>query len=54
LGNEDDASAAMSAYLAENPQMTVSRVKEIETGTWTAPGVLDRYLAAIEDSGMPL
>lgn len=54
LGNENDASAAMSAYLAENPQMTVSRVKEIETGTWTAPGVLDRYLAAIEDSGMPL
>ena len=53
LGNEEEARSAMSALLAENSNMTVSRVKEIETGTWKAPGALDRYLAAIEAAGMP-
>ena len=53
LEDNDGAKAAMSAYLAENPQMTVSRVREIETGTWKAPGALDRFLAAMEAAGMP-
>ncbi len=53
LGNEPDAKSAMAEYLAENPGSTISRVKEIETGMWTAPGALDRYLAAMEAAGMP-
>ena len=54
LGNDKEAREAMFEYLAENPQMTVSRVREIETGTWTAPGALDRYLVALEAAEMPL
>ncbi len=54
LGNDQEAREAMSDYMAENPQMTVSQVREIETGTWTAPGALDRYLVALEAAEMPL
>ncbi|MEM8631604.1 MAG: winged helix-turn-helix domain-containing protein [Pseudomonadota bacterium] len=53
LEDKESAEAAMSTYLAENPRMTVSRVREIETGTWKAPGALDRYLVAMEAAGMP-
>lgn len=54
LNDQESAEVAMAAYLADNPQMTVTRVREIESGTWTAPGSLDRYLAALEAAGMPL
>lgn len=54
LGDEQAARRAMSEYLRENPDWTVSRVMEIETGMWTAPGSLDRYLLALEAAGMPL
>lgn len=53
LEDSESAEAAMSTYLAENAQMTVSRVREVETGTWKAPGALDRYLVAMEAAGMP-
>ncbi|MDU8913428.1 winged helix-turn-helix domain-containing protein [Aestuariicoccus sp. MJ-SS9] len=53
-GDEDEAARAMAAYLAENPDWTVSRVRDIETRIWTAPGALDRWLVAMEASGMPL
>lgn len=53
LGNFSEARSVMSEYLAENPGSTISRVKEIETGMWTAPGALDRYLVALETAGMP-
>lgn len=53
LGNEEEAKSAMAEYLVENPGSTIARVKEIETGMWTAPGALDRYLAAMDAAGMP-
>jgi TolB-like protein/DNA-binding winged helix-turn-helix (wHTH) protein/Tfp pilus assembly protein PilF len=53
IGDEDNATKAMAAYLAENPAWTVSRVRGIESRMWTAPGVLDRWLVAMEASGMP-
>lgn len=53
LGNDDAAANAMQEYLAENPTWAVSREREINTGMWTAPGVLDRWLEALEASGLP-
>lgn len=54
LGNREKASRAMQAYLAENPGWTVSRERAVNTGVWTAPGALDRWLVALEAAGMPL
>ncbi|TNF20861.1 MAG: adenylate cyclase [Rhodobacteraceae bacterium] len=54
LGNQGKATEAMAAYLAENPAWTVSRERAINTGMWTAPGALDRWLVAMESAGMPL
>jgi tetratricopeptide (TPR) repeat protein len=53
LGNEEKAAKAMADYLSENPAWTVSRVRDIESRMWTAPGALDRWLAAMEATGMP-
>ncbi|AXI53650.1 hypothetical protein C1J05_03230 [Sulfitobacter sp. JL08] len=54
LGNTEKATMAMTDYVAENPKWTVSRERSINTDMWIAPGVLDRWLAAMEASGMPL
>ncbi|WP_246162268.1 winged helix-turn-helix domain-containing tetratricopeptide repeat protein [Roseovarius faecimaris] len=53
-GNEDEAKRAMSDYLSENPNWTVERVRNIEERIWKAPGALERWLLAMEASGMPL
>ena len=53
LGDHLKAGAAMDAYLAENPDWTITKVREVNAGMWTAPGALDRWLAAMEASGMP-
>ena len=54
LGNSKKATLAMTAYLAENPTWTVSKERDINTGMWTAPGSLDRWLSALEAAGMPI
>ena len=54
LGNHGEASEAMAAYLSDNPSWTVSQERAINTGMWTAPGALERWLTAMETSGMPL
>jgi tetratricopeptide (TPR) repeat protein len=54
LGDTDEAKAAMAAFLGENPDWTVARERGIITGIWRAPGLADRWLAALEASGMPL
>ena len=53
---EDPAKAkeAMATYTTENPNWTLSRERDVNTGMWTAPGALDRWLEAMEASGMPL
>jgi len=53
LGNQEKATTAMQDYLAENPTWTLSREREINTGMWTAPGALERWLNALELAGMP-
>lgn len=52
-GNEAEAKRAMSDYLIENPNWTVERVRGIEERIWKAPDALDRWLVAMEASGMP-
>ncbi len=54
LGNHGEASEAMAAYLSDNPSWTVTQERAINTGMWTAPGALERWLTAMETSGMPL
>ncbi|WP_171241104.1 adenylate/guanylate cyclase domain-containing protein [Ruegeria sp. HKCCA5491] len=54
LGNGEEAKKAMTDYLAENPDWTVARERDVNAGLWIAPGVLDRWLGAMESSGMPL
>lgn len=54
LGSPDKAAQAMASFVAENPSWTVSRERAVNTGMWTAPGVLDRWLIALESTGMPL
>ena len=54
LGNLDKAAKAMTEYLTENPKWTVSRERAVVTGMLTAPGLLDRWLIAMEAAGMPL
>jgi tetratricopeptide (TPR) repeat protein len=53
LGNAEAASEAIDAYIAQNPGYTLARIKEDETGMWTAPGALDRWLATMEAVGVP-
>ena len=53
LGNHDEAAKAMEAYLAENSDWTVDRERADNTGMWTAPGALERWLTAMEATGMP-
>ncbi|MGI9368322.1 MAG: adenylate/guanylate cyclase domain-containing protein [Ruegeria sp.] len=54
LGNQDKATQAMAEYTNENPNWTVSRERDVNTGMWTAAGALDRWLEAMEATGMPL
>ncbi|CUH48781.1 tetratricopeptide repeat protein [Ruegeria atlantica] len=54
LGNDEEAKQAMTVYIAENPDWTVSREQDVNVGLWIAPGILDRWLGAMESSGMPL
>lgn len=54
LGETEKATKAMADFVAENPEWSVSRERDVLTGMWTAPGVLDRWLEALEASGMPL
>ncbi|SDJ43308.1 winged helix-turn-helix domain-containing protein [Lutimaribacter saemankumensis] len=54
LGNSDKAKAAMSDFLGENPDWTVTRERAVITGVWAAPGLADRWLAAMIATGMPL
>ena len=53
LGNISEARAAMRAYRAQNPGYTLARIRSDETGMWTAPGALDRWLLAMETVGVP-
>lgn len=53
LDNSDKASAAMAEFLRENPDWTVTREQAVITGMWTAPGLADRWLAAMIATGMP-
>lgn len=53
LEEPDKAAKAMAEYERENPTWTVSRERDVNTGVWTAPGVLDRWLDAMKASGMP-
>jgi class 3 adenylate cyclase/TolB-like protein len=54
LGNAAKADQAMGVYMGENPGWTVSRERDVNLGLWIAPGVLERWLEAMEASGMPL
>lgn len=54
LGQADKAKVAMQAFLKEHPEWTVTRERSVITGMWTAPGLADRWLTALEASGMPL
>lgn len=54
LGDQQEAAKAIAEYIADNPNWTLSRERSANTGMWTAPGVLERWLAALEASGMPL
>ncbi len=53
-GDRDKAVKAMADYIAENPDWTVSRERSVNSGMWTAPGALDRWLTAMEAAEMPL
>ncbi len=54
LGNVEKARQAMTVYVTENPGWTVSRERDVNSGLWIAQGALDRWLEAMESSGMPL
>ncbi|MEX0320444.1 MAG: adenylate/guanylate cyclase domain-containing protein [Ruegeria sp.] len=54
LGEQEKAAKAMADFVAENPEWSVSRERDVLTGMWSAPGALDRWLEAMEASGMPL
>ena len=53
LGNQVKAEKAIKDYLAENPNLTLSRIEATLSGLYTAPGALDRWLTALEAAGMP-
>lgn len=53
LGDSDAATRAMSDYLADNPDWTIARERALRAEMWTAPGALERWLAALEAAGMP-
>ncbi len=54
LGDEEKAAKAMDVYVAENPDWTVSRERDVSAGLWIAPGALDRWIEAMEATGMPM
>ncbi len=47
LGNQVASADAIQDYLAEKPTRTVSRERATNTGVWTAPRVLKRWLLAL-------
>jgi TolB-like protein len=53
LGDQEKAAQAIEAYLSQNPTWTLAREEAAEAGMWTAPGSLDRWLAALEAAGLP-
>lgn len=53
LGNTGAAARAMSDYLSDNPDWTIARERKLRADMWTAPGALERWLAALEAVGMP-
>lgn len=53
-GDQDKADKAMADYLANNSNWTVSRERAVNSGMWTAPGVLERWLVAMKAVGMPM
>ncbi len=53
VSNHDKARNAMMFYLSENPNRTVSTERDINSGMWTAPGALERWLTAMEVTGLP-
>lgn len=53
LGNKEKAADAINACLAQNPNYTLEKIKADNDGMWTAPGALDRWLVAMEASGVP-
>jgi TolB-like protein/DNA-binding winged helix-turn-helix (wHTH) protein len=53
LGDIAEGAEVMKTYRAQNPGYTLARIKADETGMWTAPGVLERWLAAMEAVGVP-
>ncbi len=53
LGNVDKAKQVMIEYIQGNPNWTLSKEREDNTGMWTAPGSLERWMVAMEAAGMP-
>ena len=53
LGNADKAKQVMVEYIKGNPDWALVREREDNTGMWTAPGSLERWLVAMEAAGMP-
>ncbi|MEX3315367.1 winged helix-turn-helix domain-containing protein [Sulfitobacter sp. PS-8MA] len=53
LGNQEKAKSAVAGFLSEHPNWSLARERAVITGMWTAPGLRDRWLAALEASGMP-
>lgn len=53
LGNADRAKQVMIEYITGNPNWTLSREREDNTGMWTAPGSLERWMVAMEAAEMP-
>jgi len=53
LGDTVEGTRVMETYRAQNPGYTLARIEADKAGIWTAPGILDRRLAAMEAVGVP-
>jgi TolB-like protein len=53
LGDTATGAEVMETYRAQNPGFTLARIEADEAGMWTAPGMLDRWLAAMKAVGVP-
>lgn len=53
LGNKEKAFEAIGDFLAQNPTYTLAKVRAENIQIWTAPGALDRWLAAMAAVGVP-
>lgn len=53
LADLEKGREAMADYLSENPTWSVSKERNVNTGMWTAAGALERWLFAMEATGMP-